>query len=271
MLLLSFFEQIKNYFINNIWKWIFFVVCALVIIIIVKIILKAVKNFLSKTRMEKIAQGFTVTFLKFSLYIVGVLILLSIMGIQISGIITALSAVFLAIGLALQNIISNVANGIVIISTKLFKNGDFINVENINGYVVRINFLFTILNTAENTRVFIPNSKIINAILINYDTNNTRRLELNFFVGLNNDITHVKKMILNAVEDEKRILEEPMAPICEIKEISDNQICIVVYCWCKKQDYFELYYILMEKIVIKLKDEKINMPVSIVSFGDKPN
>ncbi len=268
MLLLSLFEQIKDYIVNNIWRWIFIVFCFFAIVIVTKVILKAVKGFLNKARVENIAQGFIIAFLKFALYIVGVLILLSAIGIQISGIITALSAVFLAIGLALQNIISNVANGIVIISTKLFKNGDFISLEDVSGHVTSINFLFTMLNTVDNTRVSIPNSKIINAIVLNYDMNDKRRLELNFFIGLNNNITEVKKLILNIVSNEIRVLKKYVKPICEIKEINSNQIILVVYCWCKKQDYYDLYYVLMEKIVVLLKEKKISMPVSNIAFLD---
>ena len=105
---------------------------------------------MKKTKMEKVTQGFLFHILKFLLYLILILILLSVIGISVSGILTTFSALVLAIGMALQNLITNIANGIVIVTMHMFKKGDFISVNGVDGSIDDINFLFTTINTTDN-------------------------------------------------------------------------------------------------------------------------
>ncbi|MBR2956103.1 MAG: mechanosensitive ion channel, partial [Clostridia bacterium] len=111
-------NSIVNFFKSNAWNILWFFVILVIGIIVIKIVLRLVKKLFSRTKIEKMAQQFVITILKFVLYLALILLLLSQIGVEISGILTACSAVILAVGMALQNSISNVANGIIIISNK---------------------------------------------------------------------------------------------------------------------------------------------------------
>ena len=146
-------KDIVAFFENNIWNVVLFVSTFVIGLVIVKLLINITKRMLTKTKIENITRGFIVGILKVVLYLIFVLVLLSIIGVQISGIITALSAVVLAVGMALQNIIANVANGMVIVSAHMFKKGDWIEVNGFGGSVTNINFLFTTITTADNKKV----------------------------------------------------------------------------------------------------------------------
>ena len=118
-------DTIVNFFESNGWAILGFFLTLIAGIIIVKVVINITRRVLNKTKMEKIAQQFIVTTIKFVLYLVLILILLSIVGVQISGILTTISALLLAVGLALENNIANLANGIIVISTHMFKKGDY--------------------------------------------------------------------------------------------------------------------------------------------------
>ena len=176
-------EKIKNFFTNNYINIIKFFAVLVIGIIVIKITLNIIKRIMKKTKMEQVTQSFLHGILKFCLYLVLLLILLSIMGISINGIITALSALVLAIGMALQSNISNLANGIVIISSHMFKKGDYISVDGVEGSVYDINFLFTTIMTTDNKKITLPNSTIVNNSVTNYGANVTRRVDFNFDVA----------------------------------------------------------------------------------------
>ena len=129
-------NDIVNFFKTNIWNIVIFFAVLFIGIIVIKLLLNVLRKILNKTRIEKIAIGFFMVVLKLCLYLCLVLILMSIIGINVNGVLTALSALVLAIGLALQNIIANAANGLIIISNKMFKKGDYVNVNGVEGSVV---------------------------------------------------------------------------------------------------------------------------------------
>ena len=122
-------NDIVAFFEKNVWNIVLFVAVLFIGIIVIKILLNIIRRVLNKTRAEKIAVGFLIAILKVVLYLCLILALLSIIGIQITGLLTALSALILAIGLALQNNIANAANGLLVVSSKMFKKFDYIFVD----------------------------------------------------------------------------------------------------------------------------------------------
>ena len=156
---------------------------------------------------------------KFLLYLVLVFILLDILGIGITWLVTAFSAAFLAIGLALQNNIANMANGIIIVSSGMFKKGDYIEVGGVEGSIAKINFLYVTLITPDNKRITLPNNKILNEIVTNYDSNNTRRVNFEFEVSYENDVEKVKKVVLDCMQSNGKVRLDPT-----LKILQDNLV-----------------------------------------------
>ena len=231
-MLKEFWDDIVAFFTNtqNYWNILMFIAILVIGIIVIKIILKVTRKLLSKTRMEKIAQQFICTILRFCLWLVLVLLLLSQMGIAVNGILTACSAVILAIGMALQNCIANVANGIIIISNHMFKKGDYIIVDGVEGKISDINFLFTTLITNDNRRITLPNSTILNTNVTNLGAMPLRRVDLTFSVAYEADVELVKKIIIDVMKSDGRVYLDP-APFCRLKTLNSRGLlgCILLH------------------------------------------
>ena len=214
---------------------------------------------MGKTKMEKIAQNFIYGFLKVGLYLILVLILLSIIGVQITGIVTALSALVLAVGMALQNNIANVANGIIIVSSHMFKKGDYIIVNGVEGSIEQINFLFTTIVTTDNKKITLPNSTIINNAVINSGANKTRRIDFTFGVAYESDVELVKKIVIDVMMSDGRVLLDP-PPFCRLKTLNSSSLDFFANCWVDKEDYWDVYYYIIENVYNEFKRNNISIP-----------
>ena len=254
-------NSIVDFFAGNIWKIIGFFATLLIGVIVIKIIVNIMTRLFNKAKMEKIAQQFIRTIIKFLLYLVLILMLLSIIGIQISGIITALSATLLAVGMALQNNIANLANGIIIVSTKMFKKGDFITVGSVSGSITDINFFFTTLTTADNKKVTLPNNTIVNSEVTNAGANKTRRVDWTFSVAYESDVEQVKKIILDVMNSNGKIyVNEGKKPFCRLKTLGASSIDFFANCWCDSEDYWDTYYYVVENVYNEFKKHNISVP-----------
>lgn len=254
-------NSIVSFFENNIWNIILFFAVLFIGIVVIKLAINIMNRILCRAKMEKIAQQFIMGALKVVLYLILVLMLLSIIGIEITGIITALSALILAVGMALQNNISNLANGVIIVATKMFKKGDWISVNGVSGGVVDINFFFTTLNTADNKRVTIPNSAIVNGEVENAGANKTRRVDFTFSVAYETDVELVKKIIIDVMKSNGKIIDnDKNTPFCRLKTLGSSSIDFFANCWVDKEDYWDVYYYVVENVYNEFKRNNISIP-----------
>lgn len=261
-------NSIKTFFTDNVWQIILFFAVLFLGIVIVKIIINVTRRVFAKSRMEKIAQQFIITILKVLLYLVLVLTLLSIIGIQITGIVTALSALLLAVGMALESNISNLANGIVIVATKMFKKGDFISVDGVDGSITDINFLFTTLNTTDNKRVTIPNSAIVNGSVYNAGANPRRRVEFTFSVAYESDVEQVKATVISVMKSNGKVLLDP-EPFCRLKTLGESSLNFFSHCWCDAEDYWDVYYYVVENVYNEFKKKGITVPYNQIEVRNR--
>ena len=261
-------NDIVTYFTNNIWNIVFFFVILILGIIIIKIIMKVLRKLLSKTKMEKIAQNFLCTAVKFGLWLVLILALLSQIGIQITGILTAISALILAVGMALENNMSNLANGIIIVSTKMFKKGDYIIVDDVEGSITEINFLFTTLLTSDNKKVTLPNSELVNSPVTNLGANAKRRVDFTFSVAYESDLELVKKIVTDVMKSDGRVYLDP-EPFCRFKTMNSSSLDFSANCWCDNEDYWDVYYYVMEWVYNEFKRNNISVPYNQLEVRER--
>lgn len=261
-------NSIVNFFKSNAWNILWFFVILVVGIIVIKIVLRLVKKLFSRTKIEKMAQQFIITILKFVLYLALILLLLSQIGIEISGILTAFSAVILAVGMALQNSISNVANGIIIISNKMFKKGDYIITGGVEGQVTDINFLFTTLITTDNKKITLPNSNILNGEVTNLGAYPIRRVDFMFSVAYETDVELVKKIVTDVMKSDGRVLLDP-APFCRLKVLGASSIDFAANCWCDNSDYWDVYYYVIENVYNEFKRNNVSIPYNQLEIRER--
>ena len=261
-------ESIKTFFTNNYMGIIKSFAVLIIGIIVIKIGLNLTKRIMNRTKMEKVTQSFLYGILKFCLYLVLILTLLSILGVSISGIVTALSALVLAIGMALQSNISNLANGIVIISSRMFKKGDYISVDGVEGSIYDINFLFTTIMTTDNKKITIPNSTIVNSAVTNYGANATRRVDFNFGVAYESDVELVKKIIVDVIKSNGKVrLDKDV--FCRLKTLNDSSINFFANCWVDNEDYWDVYYYVIENVFNEFKRNNISIPYNQLEIRER--
>ena len=254
-------QTIVDFFKSNVWDIVLFFIVLFAGITVIKIVINLTNRLLNRAKMEKIAQQFIMGAVKVFFYLILLLSLLSIIGIEITGIITALSALILAVGMALQNNIANLANGVIIVATKMFKKGDWISVNGVSGGVVDINFFFTTINTADNKKVTIPNSSIVNGEVENAGANKTRRVDFTFSVAYETDVEKVKKIILDVMKSNGNVIDnDTNTPFCRLKTFGSSSIDFFANCWVDKEDYWDVYYYVVENVYNEFKRNNISIP-----------
>lgn len=261
-------DDICNYFKTNVWNIVLFFAILVIGIILIKILLTVTRKVLQHTKMEKIAQQFICTILKFVLWLALVLILLSQLGIEITGILTAFSAILLAVGMALQNAIANVANGIIIISGHMFKKGDYIITGGVEGSITDINFMFTTLVTPDNKKITMPNSTLLNNNVTNLGAFPKRRVDFTFSVAYETDVELVKKIVTDVMTSNGKVYLDP-APFCRLKVLNASSIDFFANCWCDNEDYWDVYYYVMEYVYNEFKRNNISVPYNQLEVRER--
>lgn len=238
------------------------IIGALIISIGFKLINKFVGRFinvLEKKDVDITLSKFLKSLITVGLKIILVLPVLGYWGIQLSGIAAIVASAGVAIGLALQGSLSNFAGGFIILFIRPFKVGDYIETATYGGTVEQIGLFYTQLVTIDNKQILIPNGTLSNGSLINYSAKPTRRVDLTFSVGYENDITHVKEVLNKIIERNKLILNEP-APFVAVSAHSASSVDFVVRAWCKTENYWSIYFDLLEEVKITFDKENISIP-----------
>ena len=261
-------STIANFFSDNVWNIVAFFATLIIGIVVIKLLNALLKKVLSKTKLEEVAANFILTIVKFLLWLVLILVLLSVIGVQVTGIITALSAAILAVGMALQSNIANIASGIVIVATKMFKKGDYITVGDKEGSIAEINFLFTTIFTKDNKKITIPNSTIVNSAVINAGANPKRRVDFTFSVAYESDVEEVKSIVLEVMKSNGKVDLDP-APFCRLKTFAASSIDFFANCWCDSEDYWEVYYYVTETVFNEFKRKGISIPFAQVEVRER--
>lgn len=216
-------------------------------ILITKLVGFLVRKSLSRSKIDGAARGFLVSLIKIILYTVVCVMVLSVLNVPMSTIITIFGAAGLAVSLALQNCLTNLSGGFILLFSKPFSAGDTVELDGIVGTVSTIGILYTKVITFDNKSVFIPNGKITDARIVNYTESPTRRLELTFDISYSSDLAKAKALIHSIVGEDPMILSTP-APIIRLKECRENSQTIDVLVWVRNDDYFSARYFLVEAV-----------------------
>ena len=264
----SVWHKITGFFAGNVWNIVRFFAVLVIGIVLIKILLVFFKRIFSRTKMESVAQNFLLAIIRFLLWLVLVLSLLSVIGVELTGVVTALSAAILAVGMALQSNISNVANGIVIVANKMFKKGDYITVNGQEGSIIEINFLFATLFTPDNKKITIPNSMIVNNPVVNYGANPRRRVNFTFPVAYESDLELVRKTIIEVMRSCGKVYLDP-EPFCRLKTFSASSLDFFANCWCDSVDYWDVYYYVTEHTYNEFKRHGIVIPFEQVEVRER--
>lgn len=226
---------------------------------IIKKIVNHVMTVLGKRDVDLTLRRFLKSLLLSVLKVAVIIVVLEYWGMSLSSFAAVIASAGVAIGLALQGSLSNFAGGFIILLIRPFKVGDYIEAAGHGGTVEQIGLFYTQLATPDNKQILIPNGSVSNDSLINYSAKNTRRVDLVFSVGYEDDILHVRRVLKEIVNKHKLIVNEP-EPFIGVVEHGDNAIKFAIRAWCKTEDYWTIYLDLLEAVKIRFDEEGITIP-----------
>ena len=252
-------ELINTYLV----PWSIRIVSALAIFIVGRWIIKMVVGFsgrmMRKAQVDEMLTTFTGNILYTVLLVVVVIAALDQLGIQTTSLLAVFGAAGLAIGLALKDSLANFSSGVMLIIFRPFKVGDFIEAAGIAGVVEEVRIFSTILRTGDNREIIIPNSQIYSGPIINLSARSTRRIDLVFGIGYEDDLRKAKQLIEAAFAADDRILDDP-APGIAVGELADSSVNINARPWVKTADYWAVRSDLLENIKLSFDSNGISIP-----------
>ena len=264
------FEQAKNAtqgFLDDLYKWLagFLpeLIKAVIILIIGMWLSGVLSNVVSKAmKRAKVSTEvvtFVHSFIKISFRAVVIVAAVGTLGFDVASLVTALGAATVAIGLALQDTLKNIASGLMVLVNKPFKVGDYISLSGYEGTVTKIDISNTHLLTIDNKEVIIPNSNTTVNNITNYSSQEKRRINLSYSVAYGTSIEKVRRVIKEITFAQDKILQDA-EPFIAVGEHADSSVKIIVRVWCKTSDYWDVYYYMQENILKKFKENDIEIP-----------
>jgi small conductance mechanosensitive channel len=239
------------------------IITALAIFIIGRWVAKVVRNvarkMMTKKNVDPIIIGFTCNMAYIALLVFIIIAALGQLGIQTTSFIAILGAAGLAIGLALQGSLSNFAAGFLMVIFRPFNVGDYVEAAGVDGTVEEIQIFTTTLVTPDNKTVIIPNAKLTGDNIVNWTVKGTRRVDMVFGIGYDDDIDKARQIMEDALAKDERILKDKATQI-SVVELANSSVNFVVRPWAKVSDYWGIYMDAMENIKKAFDEQGISIP-----------
>lgn len=240
---------------------VFAIVIYLVGKIAVKIIMKLTDKAMGRSRIDETAQSFLKSLMSITLTAFVIVIALSALGIPMTSIVTVIGTAGVAIGLALQNSLSNVAGGFIILFTKPFSKGDYIVTGGIEGVVEDIKILSTGLKTPDNKVIFIPNGMVSGGTITNYSREGKRRVDLTFGISYESDLKKAVSVIRDVIAAHGLVLHEEEIFV-RLSDLADSALVITVRVWTNTANYWTVHFDLIEQVKYAFDKNGIDIPYS---------
>ncbi|MBY5993575.1 mechanosensitive ion channel domain-containing protein [Ferrimonas balearica] len=222
-------------------------------------LVKVVDKSMDKANVDITLQRFLLSIISVGLKFVLVVIFASMIGVETASLVAMLGAAGLAIGLALQGSLANFAGGVLILLFKPFKFGDVIEAQGFLGRVHEIQIFNTILLTMDNQKVVIPNGLLSNGCVKNLFSEPTRRVDLTFGISYDDDIAIAKEVLAKVIGEDSRILKDP-EPEIYVSAHADSSVNLLVRPWVNSDDYWPVYFDLIERVKIAFDHNNITIP-----------
>lgn len=260
-------QEAKSWFseetIEKLWAYLPSVIIAVLTIVLgyllAKVVCKIVIKAMKSKGTDPSVYHFIETMIKVLIMTMVIASALSSLGFNLSGITAALASAGVAIGLGLQNCVSQFISGIMIIFNKPFKKDDFIEVKGVTGCVSDIHIMYTEILTVDNKKIIMPNSDLTANHIVNYSAQDKRRCDLTFSISYGNDIAKAKQVVLDTVERDEAALKDP-APVVLVSAHEASSVQLTLRCWCLTENYWDLFFRLQENVKLAFDSNDISIP-----------
>lgn len=242
----------------NLWNVAYILLVIIAAVVAGRAITALVGRALKKSRLDPALVKLIRTLVKFIVGVVCVLIICETLGIEVTSLLALFSVIGLALSLAVQGVLANLAGGMVLLWAKPFHTGDFVEVDGIVGTVKETSLMYTKLNTTDNKLVSIPNKIVSEAKVLNFAAEETRRVELTFSASYDSPIDQVKTAVLDALAENPLTLAQP-EPVVGVAQFGSSAIVYNLWVWCKGSDYWPTLYSVNEAIKAALDARGLEM------------
>ncbi len=248
------------------------IVAAIAIFVIGRIVAKWLVKFLDKVLTK---ANVDVTLKKFALDVVYTVMLLFVvlaalgkLGVPTTSFMAILGAAGLAVGLAFKDTFANIGAAVLIIVFRPFKIGDFVEIAGCSGVVEAINMFSVALKTGDNKAIIVPNNKVLGDNIVNYSTKPTRRVDLVFGIGYDDDLKLAKETLVKIANENEKVLKDP-APFVVVSELADSSVNFTVRLWVNSADYWDVYFSTIEKVKLVFDEKGISIPYPQMEMHQK--
>ncbi|WP_192482917.1 MULTISPECIES: mechanosensitive ion channel family protein [Cysteiniphilum] len=257
----QYFQWVISLILEHLPSVILAIIIFVVGLILAKVIRSTTQKLLFKTKLDKAVTMFLMQVLYIFLVIFVILIALSEMGISTTPLTAAITALIVGIGMSLKTSANIIVSGIMIVSTRPFKIGEFVDMGGTSGTVEEINFVFCTLRTSDGRQVKVPNSLVTSRIITNFSNNEFRRNDFIIGIGYSSDLQQAKSLLQELVNNNENIIkEEGKAPIIRVDELADCSVNLLIRYWTKRADFLETKWKLTEETKLCFDEHNIEIP-----------
>jgi small conductance mechanosensitive channel len=239
------------------------VLLAIVVLIIglrvIKVITRTMDRAMERTQADLSLRRFLISFIGALLKIMLIISVASMIGIATTSFVAIMGAAGLAVGLALQGSLANLAGGVLVLFFKPFKVGDFIETQGYLGSVHSIQIFNTVLKTPDNKTVILPNGAIAGGSLTNFSTESQRRVDMVFGIGYGDDIAKAKQVLKSLIDKDDRILKDPESMVV-VSGLGDSSVNLTMRVWVNSSDYWGVFFDMQENVKLTFDKESISIP-----------
>lgn len=252
-------QQIKQFATNAGIKLVLAIVLLVIGFWLIRHIMRLVSKSKGFNKIDPGARSFIRSFASIALKVLLVISAVTLLGVPMTSVVAILASAGLAIGLALQGALGNLAGGLMILIFKPFRVGDVIDTKDGMGIVLEINIFYTILKTFDNRRITLPNGNLTNAAITNFSVEEKRRVDMKFSTSYEADIDQVIRIILDIVNSRELVDQEP-EPFCRLESHGDNALIFVLRFWCDASEYWNNYFDVLETVKKSFDANGISIP-----------
>lgn len=238
------------------------IVCIVIYIIgknVIGWVVKTVRSMLLRTKMQTGAATFIVSMVKIFLYLILIFGLAMQFGVKESSVAALVASGGVAIGLALQGGLSNLAGGFLILLFQPFEVGDYILAQGEEGTVQKIEILYTTLHTIDNRKVIIPNGNLANNVIVNATGADRRKLDITVGISYEDDISKAKQVLLQIIEHSEYVIREQEAQVF-VSELGDSSVVMGLRCWVQTEQYLSALWQMNEQIKNEFDRAGLHIP-----------
>ena len=238
------------------------IVCIVIYIIgknLIGWVVKTVRSMLLRTKMQTGAATFIVSMVKIFLYLILIFGLAMQFGVKESSVAALVASGGVAIGLALQGGLSNLAGGFLILLFQPFEVGDYILAQGEEGTVQKIEILYTTLHTIDNRKVIIPNGNLANNVIVNATGADRRKLDITVGISYEDDISKAKQVLLQIIERSEYVIREQEAQVF-VSELGDSSVVMGLRCWVRTEQYLPALWQMNEQIKNEFDRAGLHIP-----------